>query len=649
MVFITAKVTKRVKRKTVAVDEPIRSNETNSDQKLTNNSRRKLNLKKKKIVKSKPAEKPGLKLKKTVDTEKKIDERVIDVNFEEKLPTLESIKPEAIRERDERINYLTGIGTQHPVHEMIQKFRSKLLNSGFNELENSFFMANKDILRQYHIKSSLAFDKVYCLAENKQETFELSEEQIQQLQNMRPSLNIDIEKLIEIINEYNEYKIEFYQIFDKLKKESHLTTNDINRLLDEIPQLKDFNPKVTNLMLRSNMASSWLTTLVAIMDKENLPIKVFSTGVWFKREPKLNELNLRSYYGASCIIMNDKITVNNGKIITGEILNTLDFKDLEFRESENNQNLNINVKEQEVFVNNIKIATCGLFSKKLLRKYGIDIPVLYINFGLERMVMVQNGIDDIRELMYPQFYKAWKLNDQEIGKAIQFIKMPETDLGKKIATNIIQVCEKNYNVNSPCEFLIWEDPVTIKSLPKKNGQQFEGIGPVEKQLTIKVIEREKDSKLCGPAFLNEIVVRDGDVYGIQNPDQNQELAEAYKTNIRYLDAFSKLVGRTVETKLSESVGDNETFEIGLSIIKDMEDINLQLDGRAFRYLLTNNKKIDVRGPMFLTIECQLGETNIQAAQKSSENEKSVVKDGGAPVERVINGNKSISNFSKVVT
>jgi len=37
----------------------------------------------------------------------------------------------------------------------------------------------------------------------------------------------------------------------------------------------------------------------------------------------------------------------------------------------------------------------------------------------------------------------------------------------------------------------------------------------------------------------------------------------------------------------------------------MEDINIQLDGAALRYLKTNNKKIDVRGPMFINVECKL--------------------------------------------
>jgi O-phosphoseryl-tRNA synthetase len=104
--------------------------------------------------------------------------------------------------------------------------------------------------------------------------------------------------------------------------------------------------------------------------------------------------------------------------------------------------------------------------------------------------------------------------------------------------------------------------------------------------------------------LNEIRVKDGDIFSVPVNDQNAELAEAQHTNIRYLDAFSKLVGSTIEGNI-EKTSKDEQNKISIGIIKDMEDINLQLDGGAYRYLKTNNKKIEVRGPMFVNVEWDL--------------------------------------------
>jgi O-phosphoseryl-tRNA synthetase len=540
------------------------------------------------------------KEKKKIEPKVPVDARVIDVAFEEEVPQQITTKAETTEKRDERINYLTGKGMQHPVHELIQNLRNILINSGFNELENSFFLADTDVMKQHDVNPNLVFDKVYYLAESQRPVVNLSQEQIEELQRLVPKINID--KLNDVLNEYKDNKLENYQIFQRLMADLKLSNDQITKILEIIPGLNESNPKLTNITLRSAMASSWFQTLAAIMDKENLPIKVFSTGIWFKRGLKLNELKLSSHYGASCIIMDKKIMASNGKVIAEEILNRLGFKNLEFKDSHKTQNFNITSDEIGIFINGIEIGTFGLFSKEVLQKYNIDIPILYINFGLEHMVMVQKGFDDIRELMFPQFYKAWKLNDAQIAESLQFIMKPKTEVGKGIAKNLVKVCERYGSTASPCEFKVWDGVFNSNNMPDKTPKQTgETITP---RLIVKVFNHEKDSKLCGPAYLNEIVVKDGDIFGVQNNDENNELKGGQHTNIRYLDAFSKLVGSTIESKIADKLK-KKAVEINIGIIKEMEDINLQLDGGALRYLLTNNKKIDVRGPMFINVECKL--------------------------------------------
>jgi O-phosphoseryl-tRNA synthetase len=526
------------------------------------------------------------KEKKKIEPKVPVDARVIDVAFEEEVPQQITTKAETTEKRDERINYLTG--------------RNILINSGFNELENSFFLADTDVMKQHDVNPNLVFDKVYYLAESQRPVVNLSQEQIEELQRLVPKINID--KLNDVLNEYKDNKLENYQIFQRLMADLKLSNDQITKILEIIPGLNESNPKLTNITLRSAMASSWFQTLAAIMDKENLPIKVFSTGIWFKRGLKLNELKLSSHYGASCIIMDKKIMASNGKVIAEEILNRLGFKNLEFKDSHKTQNFNITSDEIGIFINGIEIGTFGLFSKEVLQKYNIDIPILYINFGLEHMVMVQKGFDDIRELMFPQFYKAWKLNDAQIAESLQFIMKPKTEVGKGIAKNLVKVCERYGSTASPCEFKVWDGVFNTNNMPDKTPKQTgETITP---RLIVKVFNHEKDSKLCGPAYLNEIVVKDGDIFGVQNNDDNNELKGGQHTNIRYLDAFSKLVGSTIESKIADKLK-KKAVEINIGIIKEMEDINLQLDGGALRYLLTNNKKIDVRGPMFINVECKL--------------------------------------------
>ena len=609
MFILVEKPTKKGKQKKAPQTEPETTPKIKNNKKPRKVVRAKVNDEKKSKPELKSEDEThdngGLKDKKKLEAKVPVDARVIDRSYEEPVPAPEITKAEPVKERDERINYLTGKGTQHPVHEQIQDLRNLLLNSGFNELENPFFVAEKDIFKQHNINPNLVFDRIYHLAESQRPEIELEPNLARQLNDIVPSINL--EKLNELLNEYRDHKIENYQVIEKIMTELNLSRDQINKIFTVIPELNENNPKLTNITLRSTMDSSWFTTLAAIMDKENLPIKIFSTGIWFKRGTKLDELNLSSHYGTSCIIIDEHISVNNGKVIAEEILNRLKFKELKFKENEQNRNFNVTVDEIGIFVNGIEIATCGLFANEILNKYGIDLPTLYINFGLEHMVMVQKGIDDIRELMFPQFYKAWKFNDNEIAGALQFISKPKTELGKVIAKNLVKVCEKNGNIISPCEFTVWEGPVKIKPTAKQlTSVKIEN--NAEKRLSVKVVKREKDSKLCGPAYLNEIIVKNGDIYGLLNNDQNSELTGAFHTKICYLDAFSKLVGSTIERKLTKGTM-KDAFKIEIGIIKEMDDINLQLDGGALRYILTNNKKIDVRGPLFVNVECYLEMAN----------------------------------------
>jgi len=345
--------------------------------------------KKKLKVKVKSEEKSTAKVKKVVSSEKTIDERTIDVAFEAKVKEPDENKPEQTETRDERFNYMTGVGTQHPVHEMIQNLRNILIQSGFNELENSFFVSENDILKQSNLNSNLIFDRTYNLAERQRPVLEINQNIFRELDDFKHFNDTEEEELKQIIDDYNHNLINHSQLFLRLMDELGLSSKEVIRLLELFPLTAEELKKTTGITLRSNIGSSWFNTLTAILNKEHLPIKVFSTGVWFKREPKLDEVSLRSHYGASCIIMDQNIKVNNGRVIAEEILNRLGFEELEFRDNDQSQTFNMIYKEVEILKDDIKIGTCGKFSKKILKKYGIDIPVLYINFGIEHMVMVK--------------------------------------------------------------------------------------------------------------------------------------------------------------------------------------------------------------------------------------------------------------------
>lgn len=145
---------------------------------------------------------------------------------------------------------------------------------------------------------------------------------------------------------------------------------------------------------------------------------------------------------------------------------------------------------------------------------------------------------------------------------------------------IVVTCIKYRDESTPFRILSWEGEYETK------------------RIRIFAVNDEKDKKLCGPALLNEIIVKDGNVYGLPRTEKfNGYFTNCVTTYIRYIDAFAQLAGAEVEDKIRESDG----FEIGIKMVKRLSDINLKIVETAHRYITDNNKKIDVRGPMFITV------------------------------------------------
>src|SRR5690606_26753809 len=102
-------------------------------------------------------------------------------------------------------------------------------------------------------------------------------------------------------------------------------------------------------------------------------------------------------------------------------------------------------------------------------------------------------------------------------------KSPCTPEGQAIAESVVGVCLEQGDTASPCEFAAWE------------GELF------GRQIQVSVVEPEENTKLCGPAALNEIVVHKQNVMGIPRTSRWEEaFNEGVSTGIRFIDSFAAL-------------------------------------------------------------------------------------------------------------
>ena len=119
---------------------------------------------------------------------------------------------------------------------------------------------------------------------------------------------------------------------------------------------------------------------------------------------------------------------------------------------------------------------------------------------------------------------------------------------------------------------------------------------------MKVVEPEENTKLCGPATMNEIVVLDSDIQGLPRTKKYRKIFDnGTSSEFRFIDAFAARCAKEIE----EAVQEGRDSETRARIIKVPSEINIRIDPIAQRYITGNNKKIDMRGPVFTTVKMEI--------------------------------------------
>ncbi|HUK37972.1 MAG TPA: O-phosphoserine--tRNA ligase, partial [Methanomicrobiales archaeon] len=113
-----------------------------------------------------------------------------------------------------------------------------------------------------------------------------------------------------------------------------------------------------------------------------------------------------------------------------------------------------------------------------------------------------------------------------------------------------------------------------------------------------VEEPEANAKLLGPACGNEVFVHQGSILGVpDNEKWTQVRKEGVSTGIVYIDAVAALAAARIEE--AARCGKGTTVQVKMS--KFPSDVNLKVADYAMRSITDRKKKIDVRGPVFLTV------------------------------------------------
>ncbi len=482
--------------------------------------------------------------------------------------------------------------SQHPLPELATKVREVLLSMGFTEAYLPTIVDVNEVRRQYGPEALVILDRVFFLASLDRPDIGISKNKLGKINDIIAGFT-KVEKLKEIFRKYKKAEISSDDLIEVMVKELDVGEVQATKLISEVfPEFKALKPLPTNLTLRSHTTSLWFPVLSEMIKRESLPLQLFSIGQKFRREQRLDPTHLYESWTASVVIVAEKISLEDGERITREILSKLGFAEVKFSMKAATSKYYAPRTEFEVFVKHprtgeyLEVGNAGFYSPVALSNYDIAFPVFNLGIGLERVLMIETGEADMRVLVYPYLYKPAEFSDAQLAKMIKLERAPESEVGREIATAIARVAERHANEPSPCEFPAFEGKL------------------LDRQVIVKVIEPERGTKLIGPAGFNEVYVYGGNIVGVppkgweQDEFLNEVRTKGTSTGIRYIDAFAALVASEIE---QAGRGGKRQVKVRVRNVKLPSDLNLAIEEAAQRYVTSNKKRIDVRGPVFTTV------------------------------------------------
>ncbi len=480
--------------------------------------------------------------------------------------------------------------TPHPVFATIQKLRETYLAMGFDEAENPIIVDEQEVYRQFGPEAMAVLDRVFYLGGLPRPNVGIGKDQVEKISGIigRQISEEDEEALRKTLHAYKKSEIDGDDLTHELA--AVLKTDDalVVEILDQVfPEFRELKPESGRQTLRSHMTSGWFQTLGSIWEKVPHPIMLFSIDRCFRREQAEDAQRLMSYHSASCVVAGEDVTMEDGKAVARALLSSFGYTDFEFRPDDKRSKYYMPDTQTEVYASHpkhgwVEVATFGIYSPSSLAGYGIGVPVMNLGLGVERLAMIASGSNDVREMCFPQF--APRLySDSDIARAVSLEKEPSA-AGRHIVRAICDAALPNATATGPCSFKAWEGEMSGKNI------------------SVFVEEPEEGAKLLGPACMNEIFAHNGAVLGVPDTEKFAQVRkEGTPVGLSFLQAAA--AGAVASIEMAAMCGEGTTVQYKMARLPG--DINLKIAPYAMRYITDNNRKVDVRGPIFLTIRSEI--------------------------------------------
>lgn len=500
-----------------------------------------------------------------------------------------------IKKRGKKLS-LQDKGSSHPLYDLVQELREVFIDLGFEEVVVPVLIDKDEVQKQYGPQAPVILDRIFFLAGLDRSDLGIAHEDLESIREEIPKFD-RVDELEGIFRRYKQGEISSDDLIEVIMEELELDEDQSTHILSQFENFRNLKPVPSDTTLRSHTTAGWFQVLEEMQYREPLPIQLFTVGPKYRREQKLDQTHLYRSWTGSLVLMAEEMTLEDVVDLSKQVLSELGFDKVQFKKKKATSKYYAPESEYEIFVEHpksgemIEVGDAGFYSPIALSNYGIPHPVFNLGIGLERILMIRTGEGDIRHLVHPYYYAPVDMSDERLSGMLSYEKEPSTDAGKELVQIIERVAGDYRYEESPCEFEVF------------NGK----ISGVE--VSVVLIEREEDTKLVGPAAFNEIYVYEGNIVGVppEGWEEDEFLqsarSEGVDTGVTYIRAFANRVAREIELALERG---EEKVEVRVPIVESLGDINLKLAKPARRYITDNNKRIDVRGPVFTTVVAEVG-------------------------------------------
>lgn len=490
------------------------------------------------------------------------------------------------RALEDKVDYLTGQGFPHPVNRVAEEMRSLMLSFGFDEVELSYLVPEEVLFRAYSDLFPVYQDMTYYLGWLKHRKTDLEEIRPEEMGEE------DWECLKDIIKDIVDENLSLEEGVYRTMEDLDMDFREALRTLLEIWEHVKGEVAPERLTLRSSMPAAWLPTLRALSSERIHPLKLFTISKVFRREHLIEETHGRVFTLLSAVVEDPGIDMDAGLTVVRTILEKLGVKDVEFRYKHYSPPYYQPAMEFELFLKGYEVGTCGVLNEDVLRSAGVPHPVFHFEMGLERLLMATEGYPGVKELVFPQFYRKWRLSDEEVAEGITPEVSPRSEWGRMLAQTLYDAFVRAME----------EGKVREKVLSQRLQVKGEEIQPSEEgrvKLTV-FIGGLLNDEIIGPAAGDRIVVHEGNILGVPARELKGYLKRgALLTDYDYVKPLCLLAAAQIERWLKE--GGEGKGEVVVERVRRLEDVNLTLLPHVKEYVLSRGRRVEVQGPLFFRV------------------------------------------------